>query len=207
MTIPPSPFATTLAVDCSFAGLSLALRTATGTSHFTTDTPRSSDILPAELQRLLQHAEVTVQQLTTLAVAIGPGSFTGIRLGLATAEALKLLNPAIRIIGLSTLHALAQQVVAEHQPPSPFTLLLDAAGGQVYAQTFCPAGLPHTEATCLATPPIEGLIFAQPSLMHPTARPLATLDARYLLQLAEDPTAHLPPQPVYLKPLTYKKVD
>ncbi len=196
-----------LAIDCSFAGLSLALQTDAGIFHFTTEAPRSSDILPTELQRLMQHANVTVNDLATILVAIGPGSFTGIRLGLATAEAFKLLNPSINIIGLSTLQALATQVLKNHPPQEPFTLLLDAAGGQAYAQTFDGEGQPQTVAECAAVPPTEGTFFAQSSLMHATATPVTTLDARHMLTLAQNPAAHLPPQPVYIKPLTYKKAQ
>jgi len=197
----------TLAIDCSFAGLSLALQTDAGVTHFTTQAPRSSDILPTELQRLMQQENVAVSDLTTILVAIGPGSFTGIRLGLATAEAFKLLNPSIQIIGLSTLHALATHICADYHPQTDFTVLLDAAGGQAYTQIFNPNGEPQTTAECIPVPPTEGTLFAQASLMHATATPIATLDARHMLSLAENRTAHLPPQPVYIKPLTYKKVQ
>ncbi len=197
----------TLAIDCSFAGLSLALHTPKGTTSFTTEAPRSSDILPTELQRLMQQANVTVHDLATILVAIGPGSFTGIRLGLATAEAFKLLNPSINILGLSTLQALATQIHAQHQPATSFTVLLDAAGGQAYAQTFSATAEPLTNPECLTVPPTEGTLFAQASLMHPTATPITTLNALYMLHLAQNTAAHLLPQPVYIKPLTYKKVQ
>lgn len=202
-----TPASATLAIDCSFAGLSLALQTDEGVVHFTTEAPRSSDILPTELQRLMQQANCAVSDLATILVAIGPGSFTGIRLGLATAGALKLLNPSLQIIGLSTLRALAIQIVAAHRPQTAFTLLLDAAGGQVYAQTFASDGTPQTEAECLALSPEGGTLFAQASLMHPVATPVTTLDARHMLQLAKNRDAHLPPQPVYIKPLTYQKAQ
>ena len=123
-----------LALDCSFAGLSLALQTAENTLHITTETPRSSDVLPTELQNLMQQAEVSVSDIATALVTVGPGSFTGIRLGLVTAEALKLLNPHLMIIGLSTLQVMARQIVTEHNPQQAFTVLLEAAGSQYYVQ-------------------------------------------------------------------------
>lgn len=194
-----------LALDCSFAGLSLALQDDEKTYHFTTEAARSSDILPTELQNLLAQAQLGATGIGHVYATTGPGSFTGIRLGLAVAEALKLVHPQLVITGLSTLRSLAAQIVAEHAPTQPFTILLDAAGGQVYAQTFTPTGEPVTEALCTSESPTEGVLFAQASLMHPTATPIATLDARAMLRLAETPAAHLPPQPVYIKPLTYKK--
>ena len=194
-----------LALDCSFAGLSLALQDDEKTYHFTTEAARSSDILPTELQNLLAQAQLGATEISHVYATTGPGSFTGIRLGLAVAEALKLVHPQLVITGLSTLCSLAAQIVAEHAPPQAFTILLDAAGGQVYAQTFSPAGEPLTEALCTSESPTAGVVFAQASLMHPTATPIATLDARAILRLAENLAAHLPPQPVYIKPLTYKK--
>lgn len=194
-----------LALDCSFVGLSLAIQVNEKTYHFTTEATRSSDILPTELQNLLAQAQCNVSDIGQVYASTGPGSFTGIRLGLAVAEALKLVHPDLVITGLSTLRSLASQIIAEHAPSQTFTILLDAAGGQVYAQTFTPTGEPVTEALCTSDMPVEGTLFAQASLMHPTATPLATLDARAMLRLAKNPAAHLPPQPVYIKPLTYKK--
>lgn len=197
---------TTLALECACAGLSLALRKGDTTIAFTTATPRSSDILPTELQNLMQQACVEVSDIDHILVTTGPGSFTGIRLGLATAEAFKLLNPAITLIGLSTLQVVAAQIVEEHRPQQTFTVLLDAAGGQVYAQHFQANGQPISEAVCTPEPTVCGLAFVQNGLMYP-GTPFATLDARYMLALAKHKEAHLPPQPVYLKPLTYKKAQ
>ncbi len=198
--------ATRLALDCSFAGLSLALQTASGqVATFTTPTARSSDFLPQELANIFEKSGINAMGLTHILVTTGPGSFTGIRLGLATAEALKLLKPSVTIIGLSTLQALACQVVAAHAPKGAFTLVLDAAGQQAYTQTFSPHGEALTPAACVPLSEVSSQpnLFAQASLMLP-GTPLSTLDATHLFTLAENPAHHLHATPVYLKPLTYK---
>lgn len=202
---------TILALDCSFTGLALALQNGAHTHVFGTSTPRSSDVLPTEIAELFVKSATSAAALSRILVTTGPGSFTGIRLGLATAEAFKLIYPHIEIIGLSTLHALARQVVATHHPEQPFTLMLDAAGGQTYQQTFSATGNPLSPAVCEPLNP-------SPSTLHPTffqsslmlaspAVALEALDASHLFTLAEDPTNHLPATPVYLKPLTYKQVS
>jgi tRNA threonylcarbamoyl adenosine modification protein YeaZ len=198
---------TSLAIDTAL-GLSLALKTNAKTYTYSTSTSRSSDLLPTELASLFAKSATTASQLTHILATTGPGSFTGIRLGLAAAEALKLVNPTIIITGLSTLHALALQVVAENAPTGNFTLALDAAGGQAYTQTFTSSGQPTSPAECLPLPEIapKPNLYAAPTLLL-EAHPLATLNPEILFKLAEDPRNHLPAQPVYLKPLTYKTVQ
>lgn len=197
-----------LALDCSFAGLSLALRAANGQIwRFATPETRSSDLLPVELEKILKQSDISAENIAAVALTVGPGSFTGCRLGLAAAEALRLLNPALQIVGLSTLQALALQTARTHQPEGDITLILDAAGGQAYAQTFTAAGEAKTAAACLPLPQIalNGFVAAQSSLMlPPPAVALQGLDAAILLEMLENPASHLPPEPLYLKPLTYK---
>lgn len=200
---------TRLALDCSFAGLSLCLWVTGGKDYaFSTNASRSSDLLPTELNTLFTQSGTTAANLTRICVTIGPGSFTGIRLGLATAEALKLLNPALDIIALPTLQALALQIAAGHQPQEAFTIALDAAGGQLYTQSFDAAAEPLTEAAVLSiadfTP--QHRLYASPSLML-DAKPLDTFHAAHLFTLAENPAAHRPAAPLYLKPLTYRQVS
>lgn len=70
-----------------------------------TDQSLTNQLLPG-IDRLLASVHVNVQDLQGLAVAIGPGSFTGLRVGLSTMTALRL---ALRIplVGVSTLAGLA----------------------------------------------------------------------------------------------------
>lgn len=76
---------------------------------------------------LLLNAGITGSQLDLIAVSTGPGSFTGLRVGLSTAQglALSLDKP---LLGVPTLEVIAlQQLPAERVCP-----LLDARKGQVY---------------------------------------------------------------------------
>jgi tRNA threonylcarbamoyladenosine biosynthesis protein TsaB len=59
-----------------------------------------------DVDELLSAAKLNAGELDALAVGIGPGSFTGIRIGLATARALALALD-LRVAGVSTLDALA----------------------------------------------------------------------------------------------------
>jgi tRNA threonylcarbamoyladenosine biosynthesis protein TsaB len=65
--------------------------------------------LPGELAKALDAAGITRGQIDVLAVATGPGAFTGLRIGIATIQGLAMsLNKPV--VGVSALDALAQQV-------------------------------------------------------------------------------------------------
>ena len=85
--------------------------------------------LPAEIATALDCAGVTREQLDLLAVAAGPGGFTGLRIGLAAMQGLAMtLNKPV--VGVSTLNALAAQVDA----PVAFVVpWMDAQRGDVFA--------------------------------------------------------------------------
>ena len=198
---------TRLALDTAL-GLSLALETQGKTYAYSSPVARSSDLLPTELQNIFTESNTTATQLTHIFVTTGPGSFTGIRLGLATAEALKLVNPALKIIGLSTLQALALQILTENNLSTNITLALDAAGQQAYTQTFTSTAEPASEALCIPLHEIQPSpnLYATSSLLL-DAKPVPTLNPQILLELAANSGNHLPATPVYIKPLTYKMVN
>jgi tRNA threonylcarbamoyladenosine biosynthesis protein TsaB len=91
-----------------------------------------SELLMPHIAQLLVMAEKSRADLKAVAVSIGPGSFTGLRIGLATAKALAYaLN--IPIIGVSTL---AAQAFACPVPGAVFSPMLDAQKGNVYQALF-----------------------------------------------------------------------
>lgn len=76
--------------------------------------------------------------LDLIAVTVGPGAFTGVRIGLAAAGAMAAAA-GIPAVGLTTL-----EVVAAAQPPldRPLLVVLDAKRADVYCQLFAPGGAP-----------------------------------------------------------------
>lgn len=80
---------------------------------------------------VLNEAAVTLRDIEVFAVAVGPGSFTGLRIGLATVKAFAECNHR-RIVGVSTLAAIARATGVEGDVVS----LLPAGRGEVFAQMF-----------------------------------------------------------------------
>jgi tRNA threonylcarbamoyladenosine biosynthesis protein TsaB len=83
----------------------------------------------ADIDRALSEAHVRVSDVELFAAASGPGSFTGLRAGLATMKALAatLGRP---VVGVPTLHALARSA----RPAQSLCALLPAGRGEVFAQ-------------------------------------------------------------------------
>lgn len=86
--------------------------------------------LPAEIAAALASADVKREQVDLLAVAAGPGGFTGLRIGLAAMQglAMTLGKP---VAGVSTLDALAAQI--EGEAYDTIVPWMDAQRGDVFA--------------------------------------------------------------------------
>ena len=95
-----------------------------------------SERLMPLLDNLLLKADVAKQAVDAIAVSIGPGSFTGLRIGLAAAKAMAYAWNA-PLVGVSTLAALAMNVPA---PGVILCPLLDAQKGNVYHACYAYEG-------------------------------------------------------------------
>lgn len=88
--------------------------------------------LPGEIAALLRREDVPLDRIDALAVGIGPGSFTGLRVGIATMQGLAVaLNRPL--IGVSALDALARSVFGPHTRVAAW---IDAWRGEVYAAVY-----------------------------------------------------------------------
>jgi tRNA threonylcarbamoyladenosine biosynthesis protein TsaB len=107
-----------LAVDTSTKVIGLALmdgQQIIAQSSWYTRNHHTVELSPAIL-RMLNQSQIQVEDLTCLGVALGPGSFTGLRIGLAVVKGLSLAL-GIPVIGIPTLeiYAHAQQPAPERQ--------------------------------------------------------------------------------------------
>jgi tRNA threonylcarbamoyladenosine biosynthesis protein TsaB len=135
-----------LALDTSTPATALALgrldrergtsELVAGVTHDDLARPASS-LLAARISALLGEAGLTPRDLGALACGVGPGTFTGTRVALATAKGLAFALPC-PLHALSTLAALAAGATRD----GPVLALLDARRAEVYAARFelSPAG-------------------------------------------------------------------
>ena len=91
----------------------------------------SEQLLP-HMDEMMKEAGISKKEITGIAVSIGPGSFTGLRIGLATAKmAAHIWN--VPLAGVDTLEALAWNMAGAQAFILP---LLDAQRGNVYAALY-----------------------------------------------------------------------
>lgn len=164
--------------------------------------------------------------LNRIAVTVGPGTFTGTRIGIAAARALALATGA-GVVGMSSLQVMAEEVVrglAHEQKNQALAVAVDAHRGQVYVQAFAagtaralaPVQLLDVEAAAhLARHEIMTFAGSGAALVVAAAAahgyaaaailPDLQPNAAFLLLAAQDaqPLAD-PPTPLYLRPADAK---
>ncbi|MDH7500593.1 MAG: tRNA (adenosine(37)-N6)-threonylcarbamoyltransferase complex dimerization subunit type 1 TsaB [candidate division NC10 bacterium] len=91
------------------------------------ESTHSERLLPS-IDLLLREGRLQFQDLSGIAVAIGPGSFTGLRIGLASAKGLALAS-SLPLLGIPTLEAMARNLPFCRYPICP---MLNARKGEVY---------------------------------------------------------------------------
>ncbi len=109
-----------------------------------------SETLVANIEEVLRLADVKREELSAVAVSLGPGSFTGLRIGLAAAKAIAYAL-SIPLVGVPTLEVLA---AAFPSPGAIVAPLIDAQKGNGYfaLYRFTENGLVCEKDVCVASP-------------------------------------------------------
>jgi len=176
---------------------------------------QSERLLPM-LDEVLAEAGETYAGLDLLAVTVGPGAFTGLRIGLAAARGLALAAN-LPCLGVTTLEAVAHAVPEAARSGDGLLVALETKREDIYTQTFAndlrpldearaadpgalelPAGLvrPVAAGDAAARLPAKLAESTAPGDGLPDATVIADLAARRWRPGQETP----PPQPLYLRP-------
>jgi tRNA threonylcarbamoyladenosine biosynthesis protein TsaB len=92
--------------------------------------------LPAAVDEVLDAAGLRIRDVEGIAVGLGPGSFTGLRIGLSYAKGIVTASRQA-ILGVSTFDAMALCSVAESIPEGAEVCpILDARKGEVYVALY-----------------------------------------------------------------------
>lgn len=168
----------------AFAPVILALETATSCGSLalvaegrclaeyslTTSTTHSRRLL-AGIHWLLAQAELSWSQIAAIAVSLGPGSFTGLRIALSTAKGLCMASKK-PLIGVPTMSGLAGQFPFSALPICP---VIDARKNEIYTALYrcnLRGALEKTSADLVISPKRLPEFIAGPTLLVGDALPL-----------------------------------
>jgi tRNA threonylcarbamoyladenosine biosynthesis protein TsaB len=175
---------------------------------------QSEALLPM-VAAVMDEAGLAFADLDLLAVTVGPGAFTGIRIGLAAARGLAVAT-GLPLAGIATTEAVAAAVPAAERSGRTLVVAIDSKRDEIWAQAFsaelAPLGpilalLPEA-AAALAAGPLVVAGDAAPRLLALRPDALAASspgwpDAAVVAGLAARHWASgtaLPPEPLYLRP-------
>ncbi len=126
-----------LAIDTSTAWCSVALSLGDETPilrHELVSAGASQRVLPW-VQTLLEQTNMKLNELDAIAVGIGPGAFTGVRLGVAAVQGLAI-SCDLPIVAVTSVDAIAAQLSKTHgfelAKPSNFVIAIDARMDELY---------------------------------------------------------------------------
>lgn len=207
-----------LAVDTSFGPVSAAVADWQGSivARFVADNPpgTQAETLPPRVAQMFAAAALRFDQLSRIAVTVGPGAFTGVRVGLAFAKGLRLATGA-EVLGFSTLECLAAQAMASGKAATVASVI-DARRGEVYLQVFDALLEPVFDAALLSVLDAQSVLrktLWSPALITGSGAPLVAaatdgapvvvidrIDTQLLAQRAvrADASRH-PPSAAYLR--------
>lgn len=155
-----------LAINTAFMTANLALKTSNGKTTYReldAHSKHSENVLKT-IDEMCQACEIDVLDVKTVAVVVGPGSFTGLRIGAAIAKALGCVNKKLKFIGLSSLELMANIVTENKLCTENFACVLNALSDLYFVAYFDKTGIKLQEERMIdrreylsITQPIFGL--------------------------------------------------
>jgi tRNA threonylcarbamoyladenosine biosynthesis protein TsaB len=171
------------------------------------------EVLLPLIDTVMKRADVTPSALGTVAVAVGPGGFTGIRVGLAAAQGIALASGA-RQVGVTSFAAVAARI--DVAAGAVLLVALDSRRADLYVQLFDAARNPRGEAGAILPEALAAWVGEAPLVIagdaaeaaasalaggpHIEIRPDSAPDALGVLAAARAAGAVVPARPLYLRP-------
>jgi len=222
---------TLLAIDTSTDACSAALLAGEDIgAHISRVMARGhAEALLPMVMTVLDRAGLGFDDLTAVAVTMGPGAFTGLRIGLAAARGIGLAA-GIPVIGVSTLETVAAAVPAEERSGATVAAAVESKRADIYLQCFDTALTPLGPPAAVLPEALEATLPAGPIVVagnaaertaqalgsptrirpsasgpYPDARVLAVLAAGRLREAEASGCSIEPPAPLYLRPPDAKR--
>lgn len=131
---------------------------------------QAEQLLPLT-EAALKESGLSYSDLDALATTIGPGSFTGVRIGLSAMQGIRLVTK-LPLLGITTLQAVAAQELATNTDNHPICVILDARRGQLFTQNFASDLTPLSEASLISYKALAEHLPEKPFILAGTGVPL-----------------------------------
>ena len=132
-----------LAINTAFMTANLALKTADGQvvlKDIESKSKHSESVLKV-IDEMCQETGTNVLDVGTVSVVVGPGSFTGLRIGTAVAKALGCAKSDLKFVALSSLELMAYNVYKNHLANGDFVCVLNALSDLFFVAYFDKNGI------------------------------------------------------------------
>ena len=157
------------------------------------------------IERAMAQSGIVRQDLTAIAAGVGPGPFTGLRVGLVTARTLAFVLE-IPVYGVCSLDVLAVEAVDTGAVSGDFVVATDARRKEVYLARYDERGnrLEGPVVGKPATLATDGIVVGEGGVLYPDAFPHragpAAPSAGWLARVVAEERAELcDPEPLYLR--------
>ncbi len=97
---------------------------------------KQSEKMMQEIDQILTKNDISLEDVGNFGLVIGPGSFTGLRIGAALIKGFCAGLPKKKVVLIPTLDLMAAQVIKDYQPKSKFTCYMKAQSGLFYGATY-----------------------------------------------------------------------
>lgn len=211
-TMSHTPNATILAIDTATGPCSVALWKSGRVAFYQENRQPSSQsaALVPMIEACLNQTNSWYGDLTAVACTVGPGSFTGIRVGLAAARGI-CFSARIPGLGFTTLHTMAYGARIDASSEHPHILsILNAGKGEYYFQAYEAGASLHATgdvklgsleqamSSVVLPATVAGNVDMDNALFIPSAVQFPRADA--LAELAASGAEALPLSPFYIRP-------
>jgi tRNA threonylcarbamoyladenosine biosynthesis protein TsaB len=199
-----------LAFDTSSPTVTVALHDGTDVvaQLASTETMRHGEQLTPLVDQALRQVGITARDLTAIVVGVGPGPFTGLRVGLVSARTMAYALQ-VPVYGVCSLDVLAVEALDTGAVSGPFVVASDARRREVYLATYDETAIrvsgPDVQRPVEAATSVGGLpVVGEGAVLYPDAFPDGRQPVRpaagWLARCVVEERAELrDPEPLYLR--------
>lgn len=101
---------------------------------------KHSESVMVGIDEILRENNIPLSKLDGVAVVVGPGSFTGIRIGISILKGFEVVFPNLKKIEMTSFELMAKKFLNINKPNKNFVCVMDALSSKLYVQGFSPEG-------------------------------------------------------------------